>query len=292
MLGATVSKYLDQQGLEILEGNRVGVGVLPDSRAIKVDANTPENLGSAIQYEGISYVVNCIGLIKQLISESDTQSVLQAIKVNSEFPRELEKLSLEHNFKIIQIATDCVYSGERGAYSEDDPHSPIDVYGMTKSLGEVLGPKVMTLRCSIVGPETTGNNSLLSWFLSQPMNETLNGFSNHIWNGLTSLHFSKIVAGIIEGDSFKSGRFHLVPANVESKAKLLELFAQYFLRPDLRISYIHAPKSVNRTLITRMPLNNIELWNMAGYNEPPSIEQMIAELADWWATLREIPDES
>jgi dTDP-4-dehydrorhamnose reductase len=283
MLGATVSKYLNQQGLEILEGNRAGVAVLPDSRAVKVEASTPKNLASVIQSEGISHVVNCIGLIKQLISESDTQSVLQAIKVNSKFPRELEKLSLEHNFKIIQIATDCVYSGERGAYSEDDPHSPIDVYGMTKSLGEVLGPKVMTLRCSIVGPEIAGNNSLLSWFLSQSMNEKLNGFSNHIWNGLTSLHFSKIVAGIIKSDSFKSGRFHLVPANFESKGKLLELFAQYFLRPDLRISYIHVPKSVNRTLMTRMPLNNIELWNVAGYNEPPSIEQMIAELAAWMA---------
>lgn len=283
MLGATVARYLNEQGLEILEGNRGGVAVASDSKAIKIKGLNPLDLAPVFQSEDISYVVNCIGLIKQLISESNSDSVLEAIKVNSKFPRDLEKLADMYNFKIIQIATDCVFSGEKGNYTEEDTYSPVDVYGMTKSLGETRGPRVMTLRCSIIGPEISGNNSLLSWFLSQSLNKELNGYSNHLWNGLTTLQFSKIVSGILKNDLFNPGIFHLVPEGVESKGRLLELFAKYYHRTDLRISSAQAPTTVNRTLTTTMPLRNNELWKIAGYNEPPTIEQMIAELAAWTA---------
>ena len=281
MLGATVSKFLNQQGYEILEGNRFGVGVLPDSRALKVEAATPENLASVIRSEGIEYVVNCIGLIKQLIIESDTRSVLQAIQINSEFPRELEKLSLQHNFKIIQIATDCVYSGERGAYSEDDPHSPVDVYGMTKSLGEVVGPNIMTLRCSIIGPELNSNNSLFSWLISQPVNSNINGYINHYWNGLTSFHFAKIVSGIIRNNLFSAGKFHLLPSDYVTKKRLLELIAIYNKRHDIKITEFEASVAVNRVLNTIRPDTNQDLWRSAGYNEPPNVEYMVSELSEW-----------
>ena len=283
MLGATVARYLHKQGFETVEGNRSGIAVASGSKAIKIKGLTPHDLASVFQSEDISYVVNCIGLIKQLIFESNSESVLEAIKVNSEFPRYLEKLASIYNFKIIQIATDCVFSGDKGNYTEEDLHSPVDVYGMTKSLGETRGPRVMTLRCSIIGPELSGNKSLLSWFLSHSLNKELNGYSNHLWNGLTTLQFSKIVSGILRNDLFKPGIFHLVPEGVESKGRLLELFAKYYHRTDLRISPVQAPTTVNRTLITTMPLHNLELWKMAGYNEPPTIEQMIAELAVWTA---------
>ena len=283
MLGATVARYLNEQGLEILEGNRGGIAVASDSKAIKIKGLNPLDLAPVFQSEDISYVVNCLGLIRQLISESNSDSVLEAIKVNSKFPRDLEKLADMYNFKIVQIATDCVFSGEKGSYTEEDTHSPVDVYGMTKSLGETRGPRVMTLRCSIVGPEISGNKSLLSWFLSQSLNKELNGYSNHLWNGLTTLQFSKITSGILKNDLFKPGIFHLVPEGAESKGRLLELFAKYYHRPDLRISSVQAPTTVNRTLTTIMPLLNNELWKMAGYNEPPTIEQMIAELAAWTA---------
>ena len=281
MLGATVAKYLTDQGHEIVEGNRSGVALSSTSEAIKINGLCFQDLAPIFQSEEISYVINCIGLIKQLISENSSESVLEAIQINSQFPRELEKLANNYDFKLIQIATDCVYSGAKGGYTENETHSPVDVYGMTKSLGEVRGSRVMTLRCSIVGPEIGGNNSLLSWFLSRPLNDEVSGYSNHLWNGLTTLHFAKVISGILTNNSFKSGAFHLVPTGVESKGEILVLFAKYFERFDLNISQVPALISVNRTLATTMPSENSRLWNMAGYNEPPTIEQMIAELAAW-----------
>ncbi len=287
MLGATVARFLAEQGLKVLEANRGGVAVTSDSKAIKIGGLNSQDLSSIFKSEEIGYVINCVGLIKQLIVDSSSEKVLEAIKVNSEFPRELEKLANVYNFKVIQIATDCVFSGEKGKYSEEAIHSPVDIYGMTKSLGEVQGPRVMTLRCSIVGPEISGNKSLLSWFLSQPLNGELKGYSNHLWNGLSTLHFSKIIFGIIENNLFKPGVYHLVPSGVASKGELLELFAKYFQRSDLNISLIQAPVSINRTLTTTMPIYNQELWKMAGYTEPPTIEQMIKELAVWTASHSE-----
>jgi dTDP-4-dehydrorhamnose reductase len=283
MLGATVARYLTEQGHVILEGNRRGIAVTSNSEVIKISGLTFQDLASVFESEDISYVINCIGLIKQLISETSSESVLEAIQINSLFPRELENMATCYGFRIIQIGTDCVYSGAKGGYNEDEPHSPVDVYGMTKSLGEVHGSKVMTLRCSIVGPEIGGNNSLLSWFLSRPLNDELSGYSNHLWNGLTTLHFAKIISGILTNNSFNPGTFHVLPTGVESKGKILAMFANYFERFDLKISQVPAPISVNRTLATTMPAENSRLWKIAGYNEPPSIEQMIAELAAWTA---------
>lgn len=283
MLGATVARYLTQEGHLILEANRSGMAVASNSEAVKIEGLTfPfQDLGSIFESEDISFVINCIGLIKQLISETNSESIADAIRINSLFPRDLEKLANIYDFKTIHIATDCVYSGARGGYTEDELHSPVDVYGMTKSLGEVRGSRVMTLRCSIIGPEIGSSNSLLSWFLSRPLNDELSGYSNHLWNGLTTLHFAKIISGILTNHSFNPGIFHLLPTGVESKGKILMMFAKYFGRHDLKISQIVAPISVNRTLATIMPSENSMLWKIGGYNEPPTIEQMIAELATW-----------
>lgn len=205
MLGSTVAKYLAEQGHVILEGNRRGIAVASKSEVIKLTGLTSQDLAPIFESKDISHVINCIGLIKQLISETNSECVLEAIQINSIFPRELENLANIYDFRIIQIATDCVYSGAKGGYTEDEMPSPVDAYGMTKSLGEVRGSRVMTLRCSIVGPEISGNSSLLSWFLSHPLNDELNGYSNHLWNGLTTLHFAKIISGILTTNTFNPG---------------------------------------------------------------------------------------
>lgn len=287
MLGSTVVKHLHNQGFKIVEGNRSGKSVVPKTGIYKMDVDSSIDLEKIVIEKKIDYIVNCIGLIKQLIVESDPKSVSSAIKINSEFPNKLEKLANKYSVNVIQIATDCVYSGEKGDYSEDDLYSPIDAYGMTKSLGELNCPSSMILRCSIIGPEISSNNSLLSWFLSRPLKDKIEGYTNHYWNGLTTLHFARILEGIISRNLFKSGISHVVPTDVKSKNDLIKLFAKYFNRPDIEISQIRAPKTVNRTLVTTKPWQNLELWQMAGYNIPPTIEQMIAELASWLANPSE-----
>jgi dTDP-4-dehydrorhamnose reductase len=207
-------------------------------------------------------VVNCIGLIKPYCDD-----VAQAIKVNALFPHTLPPST-------IQIATDCVYFGSKGNYVESDPHDAIDVYGKTKSLGEAA--HLNNLRCSIIGPEIQNHVSLLDWFLRQK--GSVDGFTNHLWNGITTYHFGLIVKGIIDNDLDLPALQHIVPADSVTKAELLKIISEEF-KHKIKIVPKPAPQAIDRTLATNKPELNKRLWQFAGYNKPPTIRQMIKELA-------------
>lgn len=207
------------------------------------------------------WIINCIGVIKPYCND-----VQRAIRVNSLFPHRLPK-------NTIQIATDCVFSGKRGDYDETSPHDATDVYGKTKSLGEA--PHIKNLRCSIIGPEVNNHISLLDWFLAQ---DSAKGFTNHLWNGITTYHFSLIVQAAIILDIELPNVQHIVPADVVTKAELLKLIAKSYGK-NIPVDEVEADEAVDRTLSTVNPELNAELWQAAGYPEPPTIEQMINELA-------------
>lgn len=207
-------------------------------------------------------IINCMGKIKPYCDD-----VASAIKVNALFPHTLPGGS-------IQIATDCVYSGKKGQYVETDPHDALDVYGKTKSLGEA--PYIHNLRCSIIGPEVKNHLSLLDWFLAQK--GEVNGFTNHLWNGITTLHFARIVQGAIREGIELPPLQHIVPADVVTKAELLEIIAEAYGK-STTVKPVAAPEAVDRTLATLDPAMNLKLWQAAGYPEPPTIEYMVAELA-------------
>lgn len=208
-------------------------------------------------------VINCIGVIKPYCFD-----VARAIRINSLFPYYLPPGS-------IQIATDCVFSGDFGDYVEDDPHDAHDVYGKTKSLGEA--DHLHNLRCSIIGPEIKNHNSLLDWFLGQEVDE-VNGFTNHYWNGITTLHFSRIVQGAIRHQIELPNIQHIVPADSVTKYELLQIIADVYGK-KIKINPTEANEDCYRTLSTNNPQLNRLLWKCAGYDNPPTIRQMVEELA-------------
>jgi dTDP-4-dehydrorhamnose reductase len=281
MLGHIVTAVLNQNSIEVVEANRAGRPTSKCSTAVKFDLEKEPDLNLFFEKNNTDYVVNCIGLIRQLIDDKSQESVRRATNVNTEFPINLARYSNLYNFKVLQIGTDCIFSGDTGNYSELDVHSPVDVYGRTKSLGELASPNLLTLRCSIVGPQIHSKSSLLSWFLSQPRNAIIDGFGNHIWNGLTTLHFARILSGIVSSNSFVSGTYHLVPQGNLSKYSLLTEFGKNFERQDMRIQKVNASVPINRTLSTLHQDFNIKLWRLAGYSIVPTIEQMVSELAEW-----------
>jgi dTDP-4-dehydrorhamnose reductase len=231
---------------------------------------------------GHNYVINCIGIIKPRINEQESDSVQCAIEVNSLFPHLLAAAAERVGCRVLQIATDCVYSGQTGSYTESSPHDALDVYGKTKSLGEVRSPAARHLRCSIIGPEGEGRpkDSLLEWFLSHPRGATVKGFTNHRWNGITTLAFAKICHGIMRDRLWKvlPAIQHVVPYNSVTKAELLSHFAYFYHREDASIGEVVAQTPVDRTLSTLVTALNEELWQAAGYGKPPCIQQMVEEL--------------
>jgi len=227
------------------------------------------------------WVINAIGVIKPYIHEGNSVEIERAIKINSLFPHLLAKAIEGTNKKNIQIATDCVYSGQKGHYTETDLHDAIDAYGKTKSLGEIIFPNFYNLRCSIIGPELKGHLSLMDWFLGQEKNSNVNGYTNHKWNGITTYHFAKLCIGLIESDLVIDHLQHVIPNGEIAKADMLKVFAKAYDREDIVVNPIPAEKVIDRTLSTKNTELNVKIWENAGYKQIPTVEEMILEMSKW-----------
>jgi dTDP-4-dehydrorhamnose reductase len=229
--------------------------------------------------DGASWAINSIGVIKPYIREDEAAAVERAVRVNGLFPHLLARAAERTGCRVLQIATDCVYAGTIGHYREDAPHDALDVYGKTKSLGEVHSTAVHHLRCSIIGPEPKAHVSLLDWFLGQPQGASVKGFVNHNWNGVTTLHFARLCRGIIRDALPLPHLLHVVPAGYVSKHEMLQSFAREYERSDIRIAPQEAAVVIDRTLATSHDGINRRVWASAGFAEPPAVPAMIAELA-------------
>jgi dTDP-4-dehydrorhamnose reductase len=224
------------------------------------------------------WIVNAIGVIKPYSHDDNPNEVEKSIIGNAIFPYWLARTFAQS--RILQIATDCVYSGNKGHYIESDKHDALDVYGKTKSLGEVLLPNINYLRCSIIGPEPKSYVSLLEWFRQQPNHAKVSGYINHSWNGITTLHFAKICHGIIKNNTSLPHLQHLIPNGDITKHDLLCCFAQCYERSDIEITATEASQKIDRRLATENKKLNTKLWQNTGYeNGPPAIPEMVEELA-------------
>jgi dTDP-4-dehydrorhamnose reductase len=272
MLGHAVVSELRAADIKTVTVARSGAGVLFDHERQSV---FELDLG----LEPGDYLINCIGLISHLIDQNEPGSKAKALSLNSLLPQQLAALAEAHGAKLIQIATDCVFSGSKGGYLEDSPHDAVDTYGKTKSMGEVKSENVMHLRVSIIGRELRGKRSLLEWVLGQPREAVIYGFTDRLWNGITTKAFGKIVAGVINKEGFVPGVVHVLPADQLSKFELVSLIAKAFGREDLTVVPKDTSDKRDLTLRTNKPELNNKLWSDAGYPEIPSISQLVEEIS-------------
>ena len=128
-------------------------------------------------------VINCVGVIKQKIQKLDEKNIFY---VNSVFPHEVSKISKISGSKLIHFSTDCVFDGRKGNYKDFDEKNAKDIYGMSKSLGELNENNSITIRTSIIGHELNSKNSLLNWFLGQNKKQCY-GYSNDFFSGLPTI---------------------------------------------------------------------------------------------------------
>jgi len=273
MLGSQLVSMFRAHNLDVYSTSRFG-GL--DNRDFAFEV-LGSNLDQVLDAQRLAphYIVNAIGVIKPRIDETNSQSVRLAVRVNAEFPHRVADFADRIGARVLQIATDCVYSGSRGGYLESSPHDALDTYGKTKSLGEVTSKTVMNLRSSIIGPEVDRSSSLWEWVCGQPLAQTIAGFTTHLWNGVTTHAFSEVCLGIIKKDLFAAGKTHLVPADTATKFELVKLIAERCGRLDLNIEAQAPHPAVDRTLRTENPAFNLHLWEGSSFGGIPTIREMI-----------------
>ncbi len=216
MAGHVVTKYLSS--LNRYEIHDVDLKKLHE-KTIILNVERRNLVEDLIQKINPSVVINCIGL---LIKESE-KNIDRTIFLNSYFPHFLARLGKKYNFKLIHLSTDCVFSGKKGNYNEEDVHNGTDYYSKTKSLGEIINEKDLTFRTSIIGPELRKEGiGLFNWFISQK--GKINGYKNVFWTGITTLELARAMDSAIEQDL--CGLYHLVPSKKISKFDLLMIIKE------------------------------------------------------------------
>ena len=187
-----------------------------------VDAELQDSVVQVFDQIRPDVVINCAGLTKH---KPQAEDPLISIPMNSLVPHRLAALSKLVGARFIHISTDCVFSGEKGGYLEDDFADARDVYGKSKALGEVDYPHAVTLRTSTIGHELQSQYGLLDWFLAQ--NERCNGYTKAIFSGLPTVVFAQLIRDVVIPHQELSGLYHIAAKPI-SKFDLLKLIAKVY----------------------------------------------------------------
>lgn len=264
MAGHVMQSYFTS--IDTFEVFAVARNSIEDAKNFNIDVSDTEKLQTLIKIHEFDVIINCIGILNKDAEDNPAK----AVWFNSYFPHFLEEITKNTNTKVIHISTDCVFSGKKGNYTEQDLKDGIGFYAQSKALGEIDNTKDVTIRTSIIGPEINPNGiGLLHWFLNQPLDSKLNGYSNAYWTGLTTLELAKVVHEIIKQNS--TGIIQVVPNEKINKYELLKLFNSIFRNNQLEILAFDVYKVDKSLLFTRKDFN---------YNVP-TYEQMLQDLKNW-----------
>lgn len=252
----TVRDPIGEAVAELLEPARLIAGVTADE---------PSTVRSALERARPEVVVNCVGAVKQ--AEAG-QRPIPAIRINSLFPHELAAACRESSVRMIHVSTDCVFSGERGRYSEDDVPDATDIYGRSKLLGEVSGEGLLTLRTSLIGRELRSSLGLLEWLISN-RGGSVKGFSRAVFSGLTTIALADEIGALIEEQPELEGLWHLASQPID-KLKLLSMLDR---KLELGIEIVP-----DRSVIVDRSLDSGRLCRATG-RQPRRWEEMVEVLA-------------
>ena len=238
MAGHVMAEYLShERGYEVFRCDLNPL--LPGTR--RLDVTEFAKLGEFARGMRPDVVINCVGLLVKASQERPDCAIL----INSYLPHFLSRLGRELGSRLVHISTDCVFSGNRGGYSEEDFRDGDTPYARTKALGEVVNGVDLTLRTSIVGPELKpAGSGLLHWFLTQK--GTVKGYTRTYWSGVTTLELARAAEYCIR--TGYSGLVNLTMKEKISKHDLLVLFREIWGRNEISIVGENGPEN-DRSLV-------------------------------------------
>ena len=234
MLGGSVFRYLTRNPkFQVLGTVRSPVAKDAlmrqgfDNIVSNLDVVDLSGVASVIREFEPDYVLNCVGVIKQL---DQAKSPIALVRLNSLFPHQLAQECEQAGAKLIHFSTDCVFSGKVGGYHESDVPDAADLYGRSKLLGEIAYGPNLTLRTSIIGHELSSAHSLVDWFLSQ--SGQVNGYRRAVFSGLPTVCVAEFLEKYVFGTRLR-GLLHLASSPIDKYSLLSLINDAYSLEKDI-----------------------------------------------------------
>ncbi|MFA5132914.1 MAG: SDR family oxidoreductase [Candidatus Paceibacterota bacterium] len=227
-----------------------------------VDVTNTDHLTEILSEFHPKVVINAVGFVKQRFHD-----YVKNIEVNALFPHKLNNLCKSIHARLIHISTDCVFSGNNSSYTEQHTPDPVDIYGMTKLLGEIHSSYgCLTLRTSFIGRELKNKLGLLEWFLGQT-GTSVNGYINAVFSGLTTIEFGRVIEMILDSHELH-GLLNVSGYPINKYDLLLKLRAKFNLNIDI--------KPCMEPVINRS-LDSSKFMKRFNY-QPPTWDSLIEEL--------------
>lgn len=227
LLGSCVADYLKYTG------SKHTVITLNRNHFDATCRNMPSIITDGIRPGDV--VINCVGVLKPNIKKTGLR---QTIMINSHFPQLISDVCVDNHAQMIHICSDCVFSGELGQYVETDVCDATDIYAKTKS---ITPDNCTVIRTSFVGDKQSTNNiGLINWLKSVERGTTVDGYTNCVWNGVTTLELSRVIEEIINTNEYWTGVRHLFTPDHISKYDLCSLINDQFnLNLNIRKTIAH-----------------------------------------------------
>jgi dTDP-4-dehydrorhamnose reductase len=196
----------------------------PEKVIDNIDLINFENISYQLKILNPDIVINACGItIRRGIETLKSNSII----LNSALPHFLNEWATFYNKRLIHFSTDCVFTGTKGDYLDNDNKDAYDLYGSTKSMGEVIDSNhAITLRGSMIGSELENKTELFEWFLKQK-NKTIKGFSNVIYSGITTTKMAEIVIKLIDQYPNLSGIYNISSHPISKYDLLIESVCHY-----------------------------------------------------------------
>lgn len=126
----------------------------PGARAVDISELDITNQTSVEEYNwsGIEIILNAAAYTNVDGAET-AEGRVAAWKVNADAVANLVAVAAQKYMMLIHISTDYVFDGSQNSHLEDEPFSPLSVYGASKAAGDIavsMLPKFYILRTSWV----------------------------------------------------------------------------------------------------------------------------------------------
>jgi dTDP-4-dehydrorhamnose reductase len=203
-------------------------------------------------------IINCAGItIRRGINDNKDNTIL----LNSNLPHLLNDWVEINKKKLIHFSSDCVFSGKKGNYFDYSTPDANDLYGLSKSRGEVKSDKTLTIRCSIIGREIFNHTELFEWLYSMK-NKKIEGYKNVIYSGVTSIWMGKTINHIIKNKIDLNGIYNISSIPISKYDLLVKLSETFNLNVDISLSSnIKSNKVLISKKFTEITGINPPIWN-------------------------------
>ncbi len=210
------------------------------------------------------FVINATGLASP---DDCLRNKKQAYALNYKIAENVADVCEDKCIIFFYLSTVSVFSGEKYNYIEDDAPDPVNYYGVTKSLGEVVSRKGIILRLPFVIFLSKTCNPFLKKILRSTQLQKVD--NSRIRKFLWTYDLYQVIKKIIEC-GIGSGVYHVCSDEHLSKYKLVKLFlkanciTKKKIKPSKNQKFAKRPKVeiMNNTKIKKIGVKFTNIENI------------------------------